>query len=225
VAGNVGNSATAITVRYHPGTADGTVSYAGDSSAPAVYLWGMQAEQAGWPSSYIPRLDATAASRSADNMYIDFSPARDFEPMTILTETVEVGGRYLAGGPRLFQFGQAGGASTAPRLLLYAISTTDVRLAWQPVSATGTANRNHPSVGSRAAYRSILHPEGAVQLGISVDGAAETLSAKGTVQGIDGTYDRLQIGANTAGTVGGLVLLRRLRIARGVRSLESMQRL
>jgi hypothetical protein len=224
VAGNVGNSATAITVRYHPGTADGTVSYAGDSSAPAIYLWGMHAQQAGWPSSYIPRLDATAATRAADSLYYDFSPARAFEPMTALVDGVEIGWRYDPAATYQFQVGQAGGATGNPRWYVYS-SSSYINTYFNSAGTVTTATRTHQAIGSRVTHRHVIYPEGAALQGMSVNGAAETVSAKGTVRSIDGTYNRLQIAASTAGTSGSPMLLRRLRIARGVQSLEIMQRL
>lgn len=150
---------------------DNVSLYTGDGSSGA-YLWGMQFEaDQDWPSSYIATV-ASTVTRSSDQLYlpVDIAP----QEMTVYARLFPR--RLTTATHRIWEISST--SSTDPRLLTWYGSGR-----YRFMHDTGSFVESLGDVmavpiGSVVEFRSVLHSDGSVELGQSVDEAAEVVGAR-----------------------------------------------
>lgn len=190
-----------------------------------VYAWGAQVENAIVPSSYI-KTEGLVVSRNADSLYFPFTAAP--QAMTVYVRGVERGTR-LEPGAYIWQVSQT---NNNPRVHLNRTVGT-ARMQFQTVSSAAAFSTvsaptpsGDPNFGDLCEFRSILSGNGNLNLGVSLNGGAESLGTpvSGTALEAAWSGQRLWIGTNGAGAVG-LFGFTHVAIAQGEQSLATMRQL
>jgi hypothetical protein len=219
-------ASTSVRLRVYTATGDGTESYSGDG-ASYVSVWGAQVElNMVFPSSYIQTV-GTIITRAADRLEFPFYAHP--QAMTVYAHFIERAqpNWVIVGGfsPRIMHIGKSD--DTGARLLLYKPNgTASYRILH--INGSTQVSRDHtPSGphGQRFEWRGILNSDGSVQIGVSKNGAAESLgtaSAANTLAAAWSTPTLVSLGCIGANGQGD-ILLRSLIIAAGVQTLATMQ--
>lgn len=193
-----------------------------------LYIGGVQAENATFPSSLIKTTGSTL-TRAADRLEFPFN--HQPQVMTIYAHFIEraqpnwvtVGG----GPPRIFQIGAS--ADSSPLLLLLKSGALD---AYEPRHITalgdvGAAQRHdiNPVFGDEIELRMLLNPNGSVQLHGAKNGGAESSGAVSAALAFASAWSSpTLVSVGCIGAAGqGDIALRSLKVVRGVHDLQSMR--
>ena len=183
-------------------------------------FWGAQVESVIGPTSYIPTT-SSSAGRQQDTCYWDFAMLP--QTMTVYCDLLDMGTRYVT-GYRYLQISNS--ANNAARLLLQ-YDGTNVAVTHDPtggaVSTAGVAVTH--ALNDRVEMRAVLNADGSVNIGTSINGAAEATAGPGAAQAIVSTWSTptrlylLGVGS------GGANAVRSVIVATGVRTLTEMRAL
>jgi hypothetical protein len=183
-----------------------------------VLAWGAQAENAVVPSSYIPT-EGTTVTRNADSLYWEVPSLNPPREMTLYVRGVELLGTALS-NERYIQIGDSANADA--RLLIYRSGATTAAI-WDPatqVAVVGAAK----STGDLLEMRLTLSAAGVIQLGTSINGGAESLSAAGAAQALPAAFSAAQIWLNSVGAAQvGLFGFTHVAVALGQKSRAEMR--
>ncbi len=187
-----------------------------------VYVGGVQAEDALFPSSYIPTTTGTVA-RALDSLTFPYSAVP--QEATAYTDAVH----YLAAdvSTNYTSFIVGSTTFTAPywRSMVAGLGTahyTDHNNGSAAVnSSTGAA-----AFGNRLEQRSALASTGAITAGVSIDSAAETTGSASAANTLAAAWQAafIVVGAmSAAGSEPAFMALRSLRITPGTKTLAEMR--
>lgn len=175
-------------------------------------------------TSLIPGIVAGAQPiRKADALSVPFPSAP--QAMTIYVRFRESGNAILAGSVRVLHIGNS--SLAAPNLQLqFPAGGTGYRLSL--VTLSGTVNVSlgaKPGIGEEVELRATITAAGVIQLGQSLNGAAEAVTGTATAV-LPQTWSdtKCWIGGLSGGTAAGAIALRNLLIVRGVQSLQTMRK-
>lgn len=222
-AGTVNASATAAVLYVLMQDGTGATTYTG-SAGIGFYLTALQFEaNQRTCSSYVPATAGSTAARGTDRLALAF-PAAPAES-TFYARLVNVD--YHVSQPSLNRIVASVGASAAARLWLYRSSGG----AWALLHHNGTASvsvsaSGTPAYGDVVEMRGILYGDGSVQLGVSINAAAEVVSARSaalTPAAAWGGAARLWLGSDDGGASTGVLALARLLVPPGVQSLATLR--
>lgn len=222
--GSVGDGETGIDAKVIMADVDGNESYQGDGSSSLYVGWAQVEDDVESASSYIPTTTA-AASRNADNLYFDFTATP--QEMTVYVKFEERGAVFEAGTPRAFHIGGAT-ASDDPRFTIFVDSSQDrYEAAHDNGSSVSTAQGNwttDPDIGDIVELRAVLHSDGHVTIGQSVNGGAEQTFTDATTAALGASWADERLYLNSGGSSNtGFNAFIGLKVAKGVHSLAAMQ--
>ncbi len=187
----------------------------------AAYLWGVQAEATSYATSFVGGTTAAASTRVRDLFYSPF--LHPPQAMTAYVKLREVGGS--AGSGVVLHLGSSA-AAASPRLTIAAGSTGSYVATWTTTGGSlASTVAGAPAVDATVELRAVLNANGSIQLGRSVNSAAETLGTASTAGTLPSAWVGTRLYLGTGGTtgVGNPNPLGVVRIARGVRSLAEMR--
>lgn len=222
---NAGVTSARVNVRLKD--ASGNETYTGDGVS-GLYIWGAQLERlgataTGGAGSYIKTVGSTV-SRAADNLLYAF-PYRPVS-MTLYHKFVNLTNIGLGSDPVLLSISDS--ASTSPRLLVAQDATTGQcyilhQTAGGTVRSTTAAT---PTYGDTVELRGILNSDGSVQIGMSVNGAAEVVTTATAALTLAPRWsaENLYVGS-VAGIHGGFNRHVNVLALGGVRSMDSCRAL
>jgi hypothetical protein len=184
----------------------------------ACYLWGAQLEAGPMATSYIPTGSGTA-SRVADTLTFPLLALP--RTMTIYQDAVWFVGPDAATNYVGFCFGNGGDPYVLQRINgLTGESQGQHNAGVGPVQAdTAVAVGN----GQRAQTRTVLHADGSVVVGMSVDGGAESVSAPSAATALASAWSAPQLMLGTDTSQPAYFALRATRVAAGVQPLAYMR--
>jgi hypothetical protein len=193
-------------------------SYTG--AGKTVSLWGGQSElNASFASSYVATT-AAAATRSADVVSLPF-PYAPME-LTLYARCYERGTILTTNGARLAQIGASG--NTAPACILYAGGGVYQAQHNNNVAVVSSSLAVAPSIGDLVELRAVLRADGSVQIGQSINSAAETLGAQSAGNALATAWSDTTLWAGSVGgAFGGFVGLAALKTLRGVQTMAAMR--
>lgn len=176
------------------------------NSPSVIYLDGVQVENNPFPTSTI-FTTTTAVSRSAEvcTVPIAFGP----QALTLYMDTIELGTMSKPSQGFL----EISGA--IPYAILWNNSGTP-RMTYR--SASVQVNADTPGAvatyGQRAEYRGLIYPDGSAQIGQSVNGGTEGVSARAGTNVFGGAWGTMIVRPNAGGVVSsGFVAIRSIKIA------------
>ncbi len=188
-------------------------------SAFNLLVWRTQLEPGPFASSGIPTTSATV-TRAADLLSFDFTAPP--QEMTVYCRFVEQGTAKLGGGARLFQIS---GPDANPRLL-----ATSNGSGYDAVLATSAGSVSVSTaggaVGDLIELRLVLHQDGRLLAGLSINGGAESVTALSGALALPVAWSgqQLWLGRNGSdGSAHGFNAYTHTRIERGVRTLAEMR--
>lgn len=192
---------------------------AAQTAAGNLVMWGGQAEQGPFASSYIPTTSATA-TRAADSLSLPFDAVP--QAQTVYVRFVE-GGTARVDNARLLQIGAASNAG--PRLAVY-YNGGGYRALHTDAAGTnvisGVAPR--PALGDTVEIRGLLYADGSVQMGQSINGSAETMTVQSAALALSPAWsDKLLWLGGVSGANTGFNAFTHVRVERGVKTLTEMR--
>lgn len=171
------NGGTTPFVRCMIVSGDGASTVVGNAS-DGIYIWGAQFDtDQPSTSSYIVTTTAPV-TRIADSLALPFAEVP--QQITMYARFIELGtvlhdasyGVAMIGGPT---------TSDDPRFLIYNASAGKYTAFYDNGTAISTSTPNAtPAYGDQVETRAVLLASGAVQLGVSINGAAEVLASAGS---------------------------------------------
>lgn len=197
------------------------------SSTGTVYIFGAQAENATFPSSYIPTAGATV-TRNGETVQFAYTPlpqaATEYVKFIELAAPTWVA--IVGGDPRLSQSGSSGNPGSF-RVVKVAI-VDSYRFAYNP---TGTDRGSdvdlNPSYGDTIELAGQLSAAGAATLVGSKNAAADVTGSTSASEALPATWTAgatIRLGTDGSGTVGhGDVAIAAVRIAAGVQTMAQMR--
>lgn len=202
----------------------------GSASAVAgtVYAWGAQAENAVVPSSYI-KTEGSTVTRNADVLYFDVPALNPPRAMSFYLRGVDRGRPNAASGDSCLLFVGTNESLTDPR---WAIFRNTIGGGYQAVHDDGAGISSTAAVGGTAvrgdliALRGVLGASGTARLGVSINGAAESVSAEASGATLQGAWAGTRLYVNQFG--GGLhtqFAYTHVLIAEGVRTMDELRAL
>ncbi len=200
-----------------------------DAGTGSVYAWGAQAENAAVPSSYIPTADATV-TREGDSCYFNVPALNPPRAMTLYVRGNERGNPSSSAVPQEgVLFIGTNSSTTDPR---FGISKTNLATGYRSLFDDGTTAVNSEprgtgvTRGSTVELRGILSSDGGVNLGLSINGADESVGTKQSGGSLQPAWAgiRLYIG-KFGGAQDGLFAFTHVIVAEGERSLDEMRQL
>lgn len=220
-AGTLNGSSTSANLVVMMEDDTGSTVYTGNGIS-GFYIFGLQFEaNQSTASAYIPVTASGSGARSADRLALPF-PAAPQECTTFARLTnVE----YHLTTSALRAIWLVGTSTTAPRLWLYKPNAT----AWTFLHDNGTTFVTSVATAS-AAYgddvrlRGVLFRDGSVQVGVSVNGAAEVLATRSGALAPAAAWSAAQgwLGSTSTGAFAGTLSLSRLLVLPGVQSLATL---
>lgn len=221
--GSVGNSATAISAEVGLATQDNEAAYSGDGSSSLYAGYAQVEDDAEFASSYIATTTAPV-SRSADSLYYPFT--HDPQEMTVYVKFVERGTLFTgnntvlftAGGPTnpKFKCVVKGGGTT------YTVQIIDSDGNFQQVAVTGPT-----SIGQIVEGRFVLHSDGSVEMGLSIDGGVESTAGPTSpvTNGLEAAWGEQLFRLNEgSGGVGHNAFID-VKVASGIHTMDGMRTL
>lgn len=209
---------------YPATTLAGAVANTGD-----IYAGGVQAENSTFPTSYIPTTTGTV-TRGADSYSVPFTTPP--QAMTLYTKFVERGTATAAGNRRILQVGTITGSASDRDLQLRAVTGNVYQFIHEnsdgssPVSASAVAL---PAFGDTVELRAILNADGSVQLGQSINGAAEVTTTTSAAKALPATWSAqtlfLACSSAAGANAGFAAFLVPYKVALGVQTMDQMRAL
>ncbi len=200
----------------------GTFIGSGSSVGLGVELWGAQLEENQGFATSIMESSAAAVARADDTLFFPFTPKP--QEMTVYVKFVEGGTKDITNGGLIHIGGVSAGAN--PRLNLEAVG--GVYLARHD---NGTANRTSiaaaaPAIGDGVELRLVLHSDGSVTLGQSIEGGTEAVAARSaaTPLGVSWNDTRLYINSRGSGAQGFSSIIA-VKLVVGVKTMAEMRSL
>lgn len=181
VTGIVNASSTSANLILQLDTAGFSGSYAGNS-ALGLFAWGFQFEaDAPFSTSYVARTGAGAASRSQDNLRVEWPYLA--RPMSVYLRATEIGLRYTtAAASAAWALGLGTGSTTDPRLFSgVATGGAGYFVTWDPATAATATLAAFGALGETFEHVVNLDSAGVATIRQSIEEAAET-SAAATAQ-------------------------------------------
>jgi hypothetical protein len=183
------------------------------------YFWGMQAENATVPSSYIATTTG-AVTRAADvwSFVLPYVP----RALTAYVDCYDLGATAQASA-RLWEIG----TGSNPQLLVYQQSSSLGLYTHNGTSAKDTgAPAGSPAYGGRIESRGVLNTDGSLVYGQSLNSGTET-TATATALALASAWSstKLSIGSSGAGTVGSNIAIRSIVFVLGPEQSMAKMRL
>lgn len=197
--------------------------------AADFYAWGLQIEEAPFPTSFIPTT-SVAVTRNAESASIDLAsraPALTTpRQQTFLLDFIEAGQTADVSAHRvLVHLGSLTGGGTNTRAAIYQASgSTGYRVYARKDGTIGSQSSPLPAppVGSRVRHLWTFGDAGLITLAQSIDGGAEA-SVNVTLDLVHPwNSPRLWLNSSAAGSETGFAMPFRLRAALGIRDLAYM---
>lgn len=175
-------------------------------------------------TSFIPeRVANTALTRKQDSLVFPFSGAP--QALTVYCRFRERGNTALTVVPRIWSIGSVGGGFPGINVSFPAAGT-GYQLTFNN-SMGGSAIVTlaaKPAVGQLVELRATLTAGGVIQLGQSINGAAETVTALGSVVSMPQVWSAAQLWAGGVTSHVGVLALLNLLAMRGVQTLATMRK-
>lgn len=190
-----------------------------------VYVWGVQAQNALFPSSYIPTT-TVSADRSADaltfNLGVQHLSTR--APLTLYVRFVERDGMLMVNG-ELIGFHDTNGQS---RFHIQYVGGAYAAYHTGATAAVAAAGVGVPTPGQLVEVRALLYADGSVQCGISIEGGAEGVgSASAAISGgfNANNIDRMRVGKANSEAQRPIVALSHVVWQDGIKTMDEMRAL
>jgi hypothetical protein len=190
-----------------------------------VYAWGAQAENAVVPSSYIPTAAATV-TRNADSLYFPFTAPP--QAMTVYVRFCVQDSANVAPSTtsRIVHIGAQTQTTDASLALFRSTSAAGYRFLHDPATLTQTGSVGTTAIrGNVVELRGVLSAAGAPQIGASINGGAEGVSAVATAQALaaDWADARLWLAGTTGHTES--AAFTHVVVAQGEQTMATMRQL
>lgn len=174
-------------------------------------------------TSFIPeRVANTALTRKADSLVFPFSGAP--QAMTVYCRFRERGNAALTIVPRVWSCG----TGSFPGLnVSFPSGGAGYQLTFNnniSGSSTIVTLATKPAVGQLVELRATLTSGGVIQLGQSINGATETLTASGAAMVLPQAWNTAQFFAGGIGGHYGAIAIQNLLVMRGVQTLATMRK-
>jgi hypothetical protein len=199
-------------------TGDGGLNYLGDG-ASGIGLWRLGHERGALFGSQSIATAGATASRSVDAFSLPFPYTP--QAMTLYLKFVERGTITVPSAAALY-VGNAG--NTGARLWIdstgtaYRLNHHNGTTLVQVTLATG------PTIGDSVELRAVLNVDGSIQLGQSINSAAETTTATSAVNALATAWSDTLCYLNTTGTTNpGAIAVQALKAMRGVPTLTALR--
>lgn len=186
-----------------------------------VIAWGAQAENATFPSSYIPTT-TVSVTRAADALSFAFLPVP--QVATLYVKGVEMGTLINGTNGRLIALGDPG-VNTAFYVLPSAASgnyRSTHKAGGSTVTSTAAAA---PTLGQGVEVRAILYGDGSTAIGQSIASAAEAVAATSAANTLAAAWNPQTLYVNGESGAPGFFAFQSIRIAAGTQSLSTMRSL
>lgn len=183
----------------------------------AIYVSGVQAENATYPSSYIKTTTATV-TRALENLSLTFASLP--QALTLYAKFIERGTCLTGTAAQLVSIS---GAST-PRLFIYNDTTNRYALNHNN-GTTGVEEpaAAGPSFGQAVELRGVLGSDGSVTLGQCINGGTEVVGPTSAANALAGAWGAATLEIGSLGATTGLNAFSAVRVAAGNRSLAFMR--
>jgi hypothetical protein len=190
-----------------------------------VYAWGAQAENAVVPSSYIPTAAATV-TRNADSLYFPFTAPP--QAMTVYVRFCVQDSANVAPSTtsRIVHIGAQTQTTDASLALFRSTSAAGYRFLHDPATLTQTGSVGTTAIrGDVVELRGVLSAAGAPQIGASINGGAEGVSAVATAQALAANWADARLWlAGTSGHTESAAFTH-VVVAQGEQTMDTMRQL
>ena len=166
---------------------------------------------------------AASETRNADTLYADFHHAP--QAMTIYVRALNAGVIETGSFVRLLQIGNTG-TSSERILSLQVNAANELRAVHENADGTGSVSSVS---GVEPAYRQdfearlVLNANGSVNCGAAVDSGAESEGGNSSAKALLTSWSDPRLNLGASGGTGTGVLLRAIKVARGVRTMGEMR--
>lgn len=197
------------------------------SGTGTIYAWGAQAENAIVPSSYI-KTEGTTVTRNADSLYFPFTAPP--QAMTVYVRGVEMENPTLTppASSGVIFIGSATAATPARFIIRKPLTGPGYDVIYDPAGVvTDTVEVGTTAVRNNLIeLRGTLSSSGAPRIGVSINGASESVSTLGTAITLPSSWAAQRLYLNSFGTTNvGQFAYTHVIVAAGEQTMATMRSL
>lgn len=218
-------STLSTSVRIGLTTSDSTTTTTGSNTTDGIYIWGAQVEAGSVPSSYI-KTEGTTVTRNADSFYLPFTAPP--QQMTVYVRGVEMENPTLTppASTGVIFIGSATAATPARFIIRKPLTGPGYDVLYDPAGVvTDTVEVGTTAVRNNLIeLRGTLSSSGAPRIGVSINGASESVSTLGTAIALPSSWAAQRLYLNSFGTTNvGQFAFTHVAVVPGVQSMAEMR--